>query len=76
MRAVPRQEVRDAIDGCDGDMEGVGMRPDGDDTSLKQLSREVDDLVVQRQYWYPGKEGHAPSRRVRVPARGLVKYGL
>ena len=51
-------------------------RLDGDDTSLKQLSREVDDLVVQRQYGYPGKERGAPSRRVRVSAGGLVKYGF
>ena len=76
MSAVPRQEVRDAVNGCDGDMEGVGTCLGGYDTPLKQLSREVDDLVVQSEYGYPGKEGHAPSRRVRVPAGGLVKYGL
>ena len=76
MSAIPRQEVRDAINGCDGDMEGVGMRLGGYDTSLKQLSGEVDDLVVQSKYGNSGKEGHAPNRRVRVPAGGLVEYGL
>ena len=76
MSAVPRQEVRDAINGCNGDMEGVGMCLGGHDASLEQLSREADDLVVQSKYGYPGKEGHAPSRRVRVPAGGLVKHGL
>ena len=54
----------------------VGMCFGGHDCSLKQLSGEFDDFVAHRENGDLGKQGHAPSRFVPVPARSFVEHGL